>query len=71
MAEEYYDEPYYSPKEIAERMNLGIRTILQLVKDETGVIKIAEPCLLRHWVTIRIPESVWNRVYERLVVKAE
>ena len=71
MTDEFYDEPYYSPKEIAERMNLSVGTILRLVKGELGIIEIVEHGLMRDWVTIRIPESTWNRVYGRLVVKAE
>ena len=63
-------ERLFSPKEIAERMNLSIGTILRLVKGEPGIIEIVEHGLMRDWITIQIPESVWNRVYDRLVVKA-
>ena len=70
MTDEFYDEPYYSPKQIAERMNLSVGTIHRLVKGEPGIIEIVEHGLMRDWVTIRIPESVWKRVYERLTIQA-
>lgn len=71
MAEDYYDEPFYSPKQIAEKMNLSVGTICRLVQGEPGILEIVEHGLMRDRVMIYIPESVWNRVYDRLVVKAE
>jgi len=64
-------EHLYSPREIAQWMGLSVGTICRLVQDEPGIIRTVEHGLMRDWVTIQIPESVWNRVYEGLTVKAE
>ncbi len=60
-------EPHYSPKEVAEAWGLNERTIRDLFRDEPGVLKIGQTGRRgrRDYTTLRIPESVLNRMYHR------
>jgi hypothetical protein len=60
-------ERHFSVADIAANLNLSADTIRKLFRDEPGVIIIENPrrgC--RTFQTLRIPESVAQRVYERL-----
>lgn len=65
-------EPHYSVKEIAERWGLSENVVRDLFRDEPGVLVIGEPRpkygKQRGKVTLRIPQSVLERVYRRQCV---
>jgi hypothetical protein len=63
---------------LAEQWNFSDQFIRDLFKDEPGVIRVLRPeksngrkgGFKREYESMRIPESVARRVYERLVSKA-
>ena len=63
-------ERHYSVKEIAEMLNLSDETITRVFAAEEGVLVIGAAKSAaqkrRAKVTLRIPESVLNRVYNRM-----
>ena len=61
-------EHHFTAKEIAEAWNLSQDTIYRLFLNEPGVIILAseKKKYRRTRRTLRIPESVKNRVYRRL-----
>ena len=61
-------ERHYPPSEVAELWQLNVETIRQLFQDEPGVIVIQAPPKKgkRQYKTIRIPQSVLERVHKRL-----
>ena len=60
-------EKHYSVPELARAWNFSQETIRRLFRDEPGVIVIHRPRRrTRIYITIRIPESVAQRVYARL-----
>lgn len=65
------DEHMYTPKEIAERLNFSDRTVRDLFREEEGVILLRNPAKPRKkaYSTMRIPESVFQRVIRRMQVK--
>lgn len=68
------DEPFYTPKEIAARLKFSDRTVRDLFKGEEGVILLRGPEKPRKqrkkaYSTMRIPESVVERVIRRMSVK--
>jgi hypothetical protein len=61
-------ERHWSPAEVAEMWGLGPAIIRRLFQDEPGVIVFVKPAKKnrqRH-KTIRIPQSVLDRVHRRL-----
>jgi hypothetical protein len=64
-------EQHYSPAELAARWGFSSDFVRDLFRDEEGVIVIARPAKMhkRGYVTLRIPESVAERVHARLVGK--
>jgi len=60
-------ERHYSPKEIAEMWGIHVTTVRRLFQDEPGVLKLTHLPLgsARPRVTLRIPESVLQRVHNR------
>jgi hypothetical protein len=66
------DEKHYTVEELAERLNLSHDTTRRLFIDEQGVVVISKPFsrYKRSYRTIRVPESVVNRVYARLTTRA-
>ena len=60
-------EPHYSPKEVAAAWGLNERTIRDIFRDEPGVLKIGQTGRRgrRDYTTLRILESVLNRLYHR------
>jgi hypothetical protein len=65
-------ERHYAVTEIAEMWNLSADKVRELFEDEPGVLVIGErtPRHKRRYVTLRIPQSVLERVHRRLSSKA-
>ena len=61
-------EPHYAPSEVAGLWRLSVEKIRQMFLDEPGVIVIQCPVKKgkRPYKTIRIPQSVLERVHRRL-----
>jgi hypothetical protein len=61
-------ERHYSPEEVADLWRLSVKTILRLFTGEPGIIEFGNIGNLkkRRYITIRIPESVLNRIHRRL-----
>ena len=61
-------ERHYTTTDIAELWHLSVEKIRQLFQDEPGVIVFATPAKrgIRPYKTIRIPQSVLERVHQRL-----
>jgi AraC-like DNA-binding protein len=61
-------EQHYTVQEIAEQWHLSEKVVRNLFRDELGVIKIDSPerRFKRGYCTLRIPESVVQRVHARL-----
>lgn len=62
-------ERHYSVKEVAEMWHISEATVRRIFQDETGVLPISMPQLVRNrkhrpHVLLRIPESVLARVHE-------
>jgi hypothetical protein len=71
-------ETYYTVKEIAELWKLSDNAVKKLFFDEPGVLKFGSASRLmggrqkkykRQWFMLRIPESVFERVRDRLIHK--
>jgi hypothetical protein len=64
-------ERCYSPEQIAELWSLSPDTVRRIFGNEPGVLAIERPRIYgkRHYRTLRIPESVAQRVYHRLALK--
>jgi hypothetical protein len=61
-------ERHYAPSEVAELWHLNVETIRRMFQDEPGVVVIQGPPKKgkRPYKTIRIPQSVLERVHRRL-----
>lgn len=65
-------ERHFSSKELGEAWGISDTKVRRLFKGEPGVVLIGEPSrrlgrkLKRSYFTMRIPESVAIRVYERM-----
>jgi hypothetical protein len=61
-------ERHYTPSEVAELWQFNVETIRQLFQDEPGVVVLQAPVKKgrRPYKTIRIPQSVLERVHKRL-----
>jgi hypothetical protein len=62
-------ERHYTPNEIAELWNLDPKSVRQLFRNE-GVLRIGRDRttrLKRAYTTLRIPQSVMERVYSRML----
>jgi hypothetical protein len=59
---------HYSPAEVADLWQLNVETIRRLFQDEPGVVVLQSPAKKsrRPYKTIRIPQSVLERVHQRL-----
>ena len=64
-------ERHYAVTEIAEMWSLSTDKVRELFEDEPGVLVIGErnPRHKRRYVTLRIPQSVLERVHRRLSAK--
>ena len=61
-------ERHYKPCEVAELWQFDVETIRRLFQDEPGVMVLQSPVKKgkRPYKTIRIPQSVLERVHKRL-----
>jgi len=64
----HFDQKHYTIEEIAKMLSLSRDTVHRMFRDEEGVLKIQRPGTRykRTYTTLRIPESVLNRVYRRI-----
>lgn len=65
-------ERHYSVQEIGELWQLSSTTVTRLFRDEPGVLKIGRDRPSRgrrNYMTLRVPESVVERVHRRLTVR--
>jgi hypothetical protein len=68
-------ERHYTPEEIAERLAISTDKARRMFHNEPGVVKIGEPSrrlgrvLKRRYYTLRIPESVAERVIARMTTR--
>lgn len=62
------EEKHYPPAELAKSWGVSVETIRSLFRDEPGVLKIVRPATRtkRGYVTLRIPQSVAERVHRRM-----
>jgi hypothetical protein len=65
-------ERHYAVAEIAEMWNLSADKVRELFENEQGVLMIGErsPRHKRRYVTLRVPQSVLERVHRRLSSKS-
>jgi hypothetical protein len=67
MGEAVHAVLHYSPADLAELWGLSANTIRRLFEREPGVLQIANPRKgRRSYTTLRIPESVAERVHRKL-----
>ncbi len=61
-------ERHYTPAEVAELWNLDVETIRRIFQHEHGIVVLQSPVNKhkRPYKTIRIPQSVLERVHQRL-----
>ena len=66
-----HSERHYAVVEIAQLWNLSADKVRELFQNEPGVLVIGErsPRRKRRYVTLRIPQSVLERVHSRLSSK--
>jgi hypothetical protein len=62
------DERHFTPQELAELWSVSVQTIREIFQREEGVLKIGRDGTRnrRRYKTLRIPESVAERVHTRL-----
>jgi hypothetical protein len=62
------DERHFTPQELADLWKVSIQTIREIFQNEEGVLKIGRDGTRtrRRYKTLRIPESVVDRVHTRL-----
>jgi len=60
-------ERHYSPAELAELWNLSADTVRRMFENEPGILVFENPVRSssRRFRTLRIPESIAQRVYSR------
>lgn len=63
-----FGQHHYTADQIAKMWSLSTDTVRRLFQGEDGVLKIVRPGnrYKRTYVTLRIPESVLNRVHRRI-----
>jgi hypothetical protein len=61
-------ERHYSPAMVAELWHLDVETVRRIFQDQPGVVVLQAPAKKgrRPYKTLRIPESVLDRVHKRL-----
>jgi hypothetical protein len=62
---------HYAVSEIAEMWNLSAEKVRELFENEPGVLVLGERCRRRkrRYVTLRVPQTVLERVHSRLSPK--
>jgi hypothetical protein len=65
-------ERHYAVTEIADMWNLSADKVRELFENEAGVLVIGDrsPRHKRRYITLRIPQSVLERVHRRLSSKS-
>jgi hypothetical protein len=60
-------EPHYSIQQVAEMWQLSESAVRDIFRDEPGVFRVARPKgrYKRAYTTLRIPQSVVERVHRR------
>jgi len=64
------DEPHFTPQEIADLWKLDAKSVRNMFRGEPGVLKFGNDRSTyrkRAYTTIRIPKSVVDRVYRRML----
>jgi hypothetical protein len=63
-------EPFFTPEELSTFTKLHVTTIRRMFLDEPGVIRLGHGPLRkkRQHYTLRIPQSVADRVFGRMTV---
>lgn len=68
-------EPHYSVAEVAEMWKLSPNAVRKLFQNEPGVLALGKPRpkfgRQRGYVTLRIPQSILDRVHRRLCNPAQ
>jgi hypothetical protein len=66
-----FDEPFFTPDELAADFGVHRTTIVRTFIDEPGVIRYGRPGSRkkRQYFTLRIPKSVAERVFARMTVQ--
>ena len=61
-------EKHYTPDDLAGMWGVSVDSIRRIFREEPGVLKMGDknPKHKRQYLTLRIPESVVERVYSRL-----
>jgi hypothetical protein len=61
-------ETHYSPTQLAKAWGVSVETIRTIFRTEPGVLKIGKPATKyrRGYFTLRIPETVAERVHQKL-----
>ncbi len=62
------DERHFTPQELADMWKVSVQTIREIFQNEDGVLKIGRDGTRtrRRYKTLRIPESVVERIHTRL-----
>lgn len=62
------DERHFTPQELADMWKVSVQTVREIFEREEGVLKIGRDGTRtrRRYKTLRIPESVAERVHTRL-----
>ena len=66
-------EPHYSPEQIGELWNLDPKSVRRIFRDEDGVLcfgRAVSTRTKRAYTTLRIPQSVLERVHRRMLIAA-
>ena len=68
LSAEFSEEKYYTPQQLAEMWEVSVQTVRDMFKNEAGVLKIGSngTRTRRAYKTLRIPESVVERVHNKL-----
>lgn len=62
-------EKHYTPAELAKMLGLCTKTVAKMLESEPGVLRIGHRGLRRTRITLRVPESVWQRIHEKYCQK--
>lgn len=62
------DQKHYTVDQVADILNVSHDVVARLFREQEGVVKLTRPGshTKRAYTTLRIPESVLNRVYAEM-----
>lgn len=66
-------EPHFTPEQVAEFWSLDANSVRRIFREEPGVLKFGNAKSTykkRAYTTIRIPQSVLDRVHKRMTSRA-